>query len=237
MAWGLEARVPFLDKAFLEVAMNIDPTEKQFSKGSQRQLDADGRPRMEKVLPPPDATSRSSLQYILRKAFDVGPLGQTPYLPDDILWRQKEQFSDGVGYSWIDGLKAHAEASVSDAKLADASSRYPVDTPDTKEAYMIREMFESWFPSEAAASTAVRWIPRADWGCAADRASIAVRLADVCSFWSGGRDSRRGAAGQAIDARDHSLVRRARYAVADYATGTRLDRGTPGRRRRQILLR
>jgi len=83
---------------------------------------------------------------------------------------------------------------------------------------MIREMFESWFPSEAAASTAVRWIPRADWGCAADRASIAVRLADVCSFWSGGRDSRRGAAGQAIDARDHSLMRRARYAVADYAT-------------------
>lgn len=169
MAWGLEARVPFLDKAFLEVAMNVDPAEKQFSKGSQRQLDADGRPRMEKVR---DTRSMVSLtpQYIIRKAFDVGPLGQTPYLPDDILWRQKEQFSDGVGYSWIDGLKAHAESSVSDAKLAEAATRYPVDTPDTKEAYMIREIFEQHFPTEAAASTAVRWIPRADWGCAADRA-------------------------------------------------------------------
>ena len=88
MAWGLEARVPFLDKAFLEVAMNIDPAEKMFAKGAEQQLDADGCPRMEK--------------YVLRKAFDCAPDGK-PYLPRSILWRQKEQFSDGVGYSWIDG--------------------------------------------------------------------------------------------------------------------------------------
>jgi asparagine synthase (glutamine-hydrolysing) len=79
MAWGVEARVPFLDKEFLEVAMSIDPKEKLIDK-------ANGR--IEK--------------YIVRKAFDTP---DRPYLPDEVLWRQKEQFSDGVGYSWIDGLK------------------------------------------------------------------------------------------------------------------------------------
>ena len=93
MAWGLEARVPFLDKAFLEVAMNVDPAEKMFSKGAEQETDADGCPRMEK--------------YIIRKAFDCAPDGK-PYLPRSILWRQKEQFSDGVGYSWIDGYVSGA---------------------------------------------------------------------------------------------------------------------------------
>ena len=111
----------------------------------------------------------------MRKAFDVHPddieaghaiKDSLPYLPESILWRQKEQFSDGVGYSWIDGMKEHAERVVSDDKFAERESRYPVDTPDTKEAYMIRELFESWFPSDAAARTAVRWVPRGDWGCA-----------------------------------------------------------------------
>jgi asparagine synthase (glutamine-hydrolysing) len=88
MAWGLEARVPFLDKAFLDAALALDPREKMFSKGSAQETDADGCPRMEK--------------YVLRKAFDCAPDGK-PYLPRSILWRQKEQFSDGVGYSWIDG--------------------------------------------------------------------------------------------------------------------------------------
>lgn len=88
MAWGLEARVPFLDKSFLEVSMNIDAKYKMFSKGTHQEVDKDGRPKMEK--------------YILRKAFDCSPDGKA-YLPDSILWRQKEQFSDGVGYSWIDG--------------------------------------------------------------------------------------------------------------------------------------
>lgn len=160
MAWGLEARVPFLDKEFLEVCMNIDPTEKMFSKGSLQKRDADGRPQMEK--------------YILRKAFDVSPEGERAYLPDSILWRQKEQFSDGVGYSWIDGIKEYAERSVSDDKLAAAATRWTLDTPETKEAYLIREMFESHFPTDAAARTAVRWIPKKEWGCSSDPSGRAV---------------------------------------------------------------
>lgn len=82
MAWGLEARVPFLDKEFLEVSLNIDPAEKTFLTGAQQEKDAEGRPKMEK--------------YILRKAFDLAPGDDgRAYLPDSILWRQKEQFSDG----------------------------------------------------------------------------------------------------------------------------------------------
>ncbi|KIM55872.1 hypothetical protein SCLCIDRAFT_283282 [Scleroderma citrinum Foug A] len=161
MAWGLEARVPFLDKEFLEVALNVDAKDKMFSKGSSQQFDEDGRPKMEK--------------YTLRKAFDCAPDGK-PYLPDSILWRQKEQFSDGVGYSWIDGMKDCAAATVSDEAFAQRAERYPVDTPDTKEAYWIREIFEGHFPSETAAKTAVRWIPRGDWGCAADPSGRSVSI-------------------------------------------------------------
>ncbi|KAJ3742242.1 glutamine-hydrolyzing asparagine synthase [Lentinula detonsa] len=161
MAWGLEARVPFLDKTFLEVAMNVDAKEKMFSKGSSQGVDEDGCPRMEK--------------YILRKAFDCSPDGK-PYLPRSILWRQKEQFSDGVGYSWIDGIKDHAATIVSNEAFADRASRWPDDTPDTKEAYYIRDIFESLFPSEAAASTAIRWIPRGDWGCASDPSGRSVSI-------------------------------------------------------------
>lgn len=161
MAWGLEARVPFLDKAFLEVAMNIDPKEKEFSKGASQTVDEDGCPRMEK--------------YILRKAFDCAPDGK-PYLPRSILWRQKEQFSDGVGYSWIDGMKAHSEETISDEAFAKAAERWPEDTPQTKEAYLIRQIFDDLFPSKAAADTVVRWIPRADWGCAADPSGRAVKI-------------------------------------------------------------
>lgn len=146
MAWGLEARVPFLDKAFLEVAMDIDPKEKQFSKGASQKTDPDGCPKMEK--------------YILRKAFDASPDGKVtlppnytsressqvslsqPYLPRSILWRQKEQFSDGVGYSWIDGLKETGETAVSDEDFARRSERWPEGTPDTKEAYYIRDIFD-----------------------------------------------------------------------------------------------
>ncbi|KAG1832185.1 hypothetical protein EV424DRAFT_1469796 [Suillus variegatus] len=161
MAWGLEARVPFLDKAFLEVAMNIDAKEKMFKKDSNQAVDEDGRPKMEK--------------YILRKAFDCGPEG-TPYLPKSILWRQKEQFSDGVGYSWIDGIKDNAAAFVSDKDFVKRAERWPVDTPDTKEAYYIREIFDGLFPSEAAAKTAVRWIPRGDWGCSSDPSGRSVSI-------------------------------------------------------------
>jgi len=127
LAWGVEARVPFLDADFLEVAMNIDPAEKMIdvSKG-----------RIEK--------------YILRKAFDTP---DDPYLPQEILWRQKEQFSDGVGYGWIDALRDHAEANVSDHQFAVAKHRFGYNTPATKEAYYYRQIFDGIYPSIACAKT------------------------------------------------------------------------------------
>jgi asparagine synthase (glutamine-hydrolysing) len=140
MAWGVEVRVPFLDKDFLEVAMTIDPDEK-LCRGD----------RIEK--------------YILRKAFDVP---ENPYLPEDILWRQKEQFSDGVGYSWIDELKAFTETQVSDEAFARAKDTFPDDTPTTKEAYYYRVLFHKHFPQKMCLETIKRWIPRTDWGCSAD---------------------------------------------------------------------
>lgn len=126
MAWGVEPRVPFLDREFLDVAMRMDAACKMVRKGDA------GPQRMEKG--------------VLRAAFEG-------YLPDEILWRQKEQFSDGVGYGWIDGLKAHAEAQVSDRVLAAADKRFPVNPPTTKEAYWYRHLFEQFYPSRAAAET------------------------------------------------------------------------------------
>jgi len=161
MAWGLEARVPFLDKKFLEVAMNIDPSAKAFLKGAEQETDEDGCPKMEK--------------YILRKAFDCAPDGK-PYLPRSILWRQKEQFSDGVGYSWIDGMKDHAAQVVSDEAFAKRTEKWSFNVPDTKEAYFIRDIFDGHYPSETVARTAVRWIPRGDWGCAADPSGRSVSI-------------------------------------------------------------
>ncbi|KAH7690021.1 Asparagine synthase (glutamine-hydrolyzing) protein [Dioscorea alata] len=124
-AWGLEARVPFLDKNFINIAMDIDPEWKMIKPG-----------RIEK--------------WILRNAFDDE---QNPYLPKHILYRQKEQFSDGVGYSWIDGLKDHANEHVSDAMMTHAKYVYPENTPSTKEAYYYRTIFEKFFPKNAARST------------------------------------------------------------------------------------
>lgn len=121
MAWGVEARVPFLDLAFVDLAMGFDAEHKRCGGG-----------RIEKA--------------VLREAFAGA-------LPDEILWRQKEQFSDGVGYGWIDGLKARAEARVSDAMLAEAPLRFPVNPPASKEAYWYRELFERQFPGEACAGT------------------------------------------------------------------------------------
>ncbi|MGE4459034.1 MAG: asparagine synthase B [Stenotrophomonas sp.] len=123
MAWGVEPRVPFLDRAFLDVAMRMDARHKMVDKASGR---------IEKA--------------VLREAFEG-------YLPQEILWRQKEQFSDGVGYGWIDGLKAHAEAQVSDRELAAADKRFPYNPPQTKEAYYYRSLFEQFYPSPAAAET------------------------------------------------------------------------------------
>ncbi len=119
-AWGIEARVPFLDTRFLDVAMSIPARHKMVTPGG-----------IEKK--------------ILREAFRGA-------LPDEILWRQKEQFSDGVGYSWIDSLKAHAEARVTDRELAEAGERFPVGTPLTKESYVYRAIFDELFPLPSAAA-------------------------------------------------------------------------------------
>ncbi|XP_070031284.1 asparagine synthetase [glutamine-hydrolyzing] 2 isoform X1 [Nicotiana tomentosiformis] len=126
-AWGVEARVPFLDKEFINVAMNIDPEWKMI------------RPDLGRIE-----------KWVLRNAFDDD---RNPYLPKHILYRQKEQFSDGVGYSWIDGLKDHASSLVSDSMLANASFIYPHNTPTTKEGYYYRTIFERYFPKNAARET------------------------------------------------------------------------------------
>ena len=131
-AWGVEARVPFLDKQFLDVAMNIDPAEKLIRRDEGR---------IEK--------------YILRKAFDTPA---DPYLPEHILYRQKEQFSDGVGYGWIDALKDNAETHVSDEMLKSPKPEWGSDVPDTKEAYWYRCMFDEHFPPSCA-GTVERWKP------------------------------------------------------------------------------
>ncbi|MCL1078279.1 asparagine synthase B [Parashewanella spongiae] len=117
-AWGVEARVPFLDKAFIDVAMSINPEMKMCGNG-----------KMEK--------------HILREAFEG-------YLPDEVLWRQKEQFSDGVGYNWIDSLVEVAESSITDQMMKSAEFRFPHNTPDTKEGYYYRSIFEELFPLDSA---------------------------------------------------------------------------------------
>ncbi|CAO3623810.1 unnamed protein product [Cunninghamella blakesleeana] len=157
MAWGVEARVPFLDKQLLEVAMNIDPKEKLHDRSNGR---------MEK--------------YIIRKAFDTSDdPSAKPYLPDSVLWRQKEQFSDGVGYNWIDTLKQVSLTKVTDEEFAKASQRWTKDVPTTKEAYMYRVMFEQWFPQEACTTSVVRWIPKAEWGCPEDPSGRAQGVHDA----------------------------------------------------------
>lgn len=141
MAWGVEIRVPFLDKEFLDIAMTIDPSEKLCNKEKKSTT---GSPRPEK--------------YILRKAFETKGK-EDPYLPDNILWRQKEQFSDGVGYSWIDTLKIWTQDQVSDSEFEKRHQYYPYNTPSTKEAFYYRKIFEKIFPNKWAASTVQIWQP------------------------------------------------------------------------------
>lgn len=133
MAHGLEARVPFLDKEFLDVIMKTKPEEKQ------------------------PKTYKGVEKYILRKAFDTK---EDPFLPDEVLWRQKEQFSDGVGYSWIDTLIEYCASKVTDFEMNHAYIKYPHNTPSTKEAYYIREIFHKHFPQKDAAKTVLKWIPK-----------------------------------------------------------------------------
>ena len=118
-AWGIEGRVPFLDKEFMDVAMRLNPKDKMITEE-----------RMEK--------------WVVRKAFES-------YLPESVAWRQKEQFSDGVGYSWIDTLKAMVEEKVTDEQMKNAHYRFPAQPPQNKEEFYYRSIFEDHFPSEAAA--------------------------------------------------------------------------------------
>ena len=118
-AWGVEGRVPFLDKEFLDVAMRLNPAAKM-------------------------CPGRTIEKKILREAF-------TDMLPEEIVWRQKEQFSDGVGYGWIDTLKRITAEAVSDDEMARAAERFPINPPRNKEEYYYRSLFEEHFPSESAA--------------------------------------------------------------------------------------
>jgi len=119
-SWGVEGRVPFLDKEFMDVAMRLNPEEKMSKNG-----------RIEK--------------WVLRKAFE-------DYLPASVAWRQKEQFSDGVGYSWIDSLKAMVNQKVSDKEMAESAKKFPINPPMSKEEYYYRSIFAKHFPSDSAAS-------------------------------------------------------------------------------------
>ena len=118
-AWGIEGRVPFLDKEFIDVAMRINPKDKMINSD-----------RMEK--------------WVVRKAFEE-------YLPESVAWRQKEQFSDGVGYSWIDTLKEVVDSAVTDEQMLNANFRFPLQTPQNKEEFYYRSIFQEHFPSDAAA--------------------------------------------------------------------------------------
>jgi len=120
-AWGVEARVPFLDKEFLDVAMRINPEDKL--SGVKGKIE----------------------KHLLREIF-------SDYLPENILWRQKEQFSDGVGYSWIDSLKKFTNAEITDSQMQNANFRFPINTPQSKEEYYYRQIFDEHFPSDSAAS-------------------------------------------------------------------------------------
>ena len=120
-AWGVEGRVPFLDKEFLDVAMRLNPEAKM-------------------------CPGKTMEKKIVREAF-------ADMLPESVAWRQKEQFSDGVGYSWIDTLKQITEEAVSDEQMAHAAERFPINTPLCKEEYYYRSIFEEHFPSESAAKS------------------------------------------------------------------------------------
>lgn len=120
-AWGVEGRVPFLDKDFLDVAMRINPKDKM-------------------------CPGKTIEKKVVREAF-------ADMLPESVAWRQKEQFSDGVGYSWIDTLKAITAEAVTDEQMAHAAERFPINPPMNKEEYYYRSIFEEYFPSDSAART------------------------------------------------------------------------------------
>lgn len=157
MAKGLELRVPFLDTAFVNYVMSIRPEDK--IPGPLNSFSGQQKHRLEK--------------YILRAAF------ANDYLPAEVLWRQKEQFSDGVGYDWIDTIRSTATAHISDELFATASTRFPYNAPTTKEAFYYRSIFEEMFPGDEAARTVRRWVPRLDWGCPEDPSGRAQAVHQV----------------------------------------------------------
>ena len=159
-AWGVEGRVPFLDKEFLDVAMRINPKDKM-------------------------CPGQVIEKKIIREAF-------SDLLPQSVAWRQKEQFSDGVGYSWIDTLKAVTSQAVSDEQMAEAAARFPINTPKTKEEYYYRSIFEEYFPSDSAARS-VPSVPSV--AC-----STAEALAWDASFKNMNEPSGRAVAGVHADA-------------------------------------
>lgn len=183
MAWSVEARVPFLDRKFMEVAMSFSVNQKMC-------VGPDGQRRVEK--------------WVLRKAFDLP--GNRAYLPANVLWRQKEQFSDGVGYNWIDTLKAHAETMVSDQQLKTAPMRFPVKTPRTKEAYFFRDIFASHFGENTSAAETVGW-----------QDSIACS-SEVALKWDKAFQGRADASGRSI-AGVHEAAYDATYTTASQASG------------------
>lgn len=147
MAWGVELRVPFLDTDFVNYAMSVRPEDRMITE-----------------------KNGGIEKYILRAAFEGD------YLPAEVLWRQKEQFSDGVGYNWIDTIRSHAASHVSDEQFERAKELFPFNTPLSKEGFYYREVFEEIFPNQSCAKTVKQWIPRMDWGCPSDPSGRAQKV-------------------------------------------------------------
>lgn len=183
MAWGVEARVPFLDRRFMEVAMKFDVKQKMC-------VDSEGNNRVEK--------------WVLRKAFDLPE--PRSYLPPSVLWRQKEQFSDGVGYSWIDSIKEHADKVISDQQMKTAESRFPLKTPRTKEAYLFRDLFAKHYGDNSAAVETVAW-----------QDSIACS-SEVALRWDKAFQGRADASGRAV-AGVHEQAYGSNYKTASQQSG------------------
>lgn len=189
MAWGVEARVPFLDRRFMETALSFDTRQKMC-------VDETGAKRMEK--------------WVLRKAFDVPE--PRAYLPASVLWRQKEQFSDGVGYTWIDSIKEHAEKAISDQQMKTAESRFPVKTPRTKEAYLYRDLFARHFGENTSAADTVAW-----------QDSIACS-SEVALRWDKAFQGRADASGRAV-AGVHEQAYGTEYKTASQQSGAAAANG------------
>ena len=173
MAHGLEVRVPFLDRDMLDTVMSINPDTKMIRKGEKTQF-------IEK--------------WIMREAFNTP---SEPYLPKEVLFRQKEQFSDGVGYSWIDGLKEHAARVITDEDMATAHIRFPYNTPRTKEAMYFRTIFHSHFPNNNYGNGIEETVPGGP--------SVACSTAAAIEWDASFKDpSRQDNSGRMVDVHDDS---------------------------------